>query len=146
MTFEKDFDAVHTFECGQCFRWNVVNDEYIGISAGKLCRVKDNKIICAPEDEAYWNNYFAIETDYSEIKNSLIALDDKIKPCVDFGYGIRILKQDVWETIISFIISANNNIPRIKKIIECMCSLFGEEICQIAVHIIPSRLPKGLPL
>lgn len=123
------FDAIHTFECGQCFRWNSDgNGVYTGISGGKVCRIKDRELICQSGDEAYWNEYFALDTDYEEIKTSLIKMDDKLSECIAYGHGIRILKQDVWETIISFIISANNNIPRIKKIIEALCELFGEEI------------------
>lgn len=122
------FDAVHTFECGQCFRWNEKDGVYTGISNGKICRVKNREIICDPCDEEYWHKYFGLDIDYNAITEKLNFLDDKIKPCTSFGSGIRILKQDTWETIISFIISANNNIPRIKKIIETMCCLFGEKL------------------
>lgn len=130
MFFEKTlpFDAIHTFECGQCFRWNEKDGIYTGISSGKLCRIKGREIICDPADEDYWHEYFALNTDYNSIMEKLTVLDEKIKPCISFGNGIRILKQDIWETIISFIISANNNIPRIKKIIEKMCELFGDEL------------------
>lgn len=123
------FDAIHTFECGQCFRWNCDGDGiYIGISCGRVCHIKERELICQRGDEDYWSEYFAFNTDYEKIKTSLIKLDDKLSECISYGHGIRILKQDVWETIISFIISANNNIPRIKKIIETLCELFGEKI------------------
>lgn len=131
MLIDKDcaFDAVHTFECGQCFRWNIDGDGvYTGISGGRVCHIKDRELICQYGDEPYWSEYFALDTDYEEIKSSLIRMDDKLGECINYGHGIRILKQDVWETIISFIISANNNIPRIKKIIETLCGMFGEEI------------------
>ncbi len=130
MVFEDNlpFDAVHTFECGQCFRWNEKDGIYTGISNGRVCRIKGRELVCPPTDEEYWREYFALNTDYNEIMKKLAVLDEKIEPCIDFGSGIRILRQDIWETIISFIISANNNIPRIKKIIETMCELFGEEI------------------
>ena len=123
------FDAIHTFECGQCFRWNSDGDGiYTGISGGRVCRIKERELICRSGDEAYWSEYFAFDTDYEEIKTALIKMDDRLSECISYGHGIRILKQDVWETIISFIISANNNIPRIKKIIETLCELFGEKI------------------
>lgn len=72
--------------------------------------------------------YFAFDTDYTKINDKLITLDESLNKCIDYGKGIRILRQDLWETIVSFIISANNNIPRIKKIIESMCEMFGEKI------------------
>ena len=71
---------------------------------------------------------FRGRADYDAIKAELLKVDDRLEKCIEFGKGIRILKQDIWETIISFIISANNNIPRIKKIIETLCRLYGDEI------------------
>ena len=131
MTVENNlpFDPVHIFECGQCFRWNADSDGvYTGIADGRVCRVCGREIICDKADEEYFKNYFALDTDYGEICAFLEKCDEKIKPCTKFGCGIRILKQNLWETVVSFIISANNNIPRIKKIIENMCSMFGNEI------------------
>lgn len=123
------FNATDTFECGQCFRWNCDdNGVYVGISAGKVCCVMERDIICNDEDNEYWSQYFSLSTDYDAICSRLNKIDDKISSCIEFGSGIRILKQDVWETIVSFIISANNNIPRIKKIIESMCKMFGDRI------------------
>lgn len=125
-----DLNTVHTFECGQCFRFNAnEKGEYIGVSGGRVCRIdNDNNLFCESADIEYWNNFLSLNTDYQKIKNELLLRDEKLKPCIEFGAGIRILKQEIWETIISFIISANNNIPRIKKIIEGMCKSFGEEI------------------
>lgn len=127
------FDAVNTFECGQCFRWNVTSPpngeiQYTGISNGKVCHIKNGEIICDKNDENYWKYYFAFDTDYTKINDKLITSDESLKKCIDYGKGIRILRQDLWETIVSFIISANNNIPRIKKIIESICEMFGEKI------------------
>lgn len=123
------FDAVHTFECGQCFRWSC--DEsgmYTGIADGRVCHIRDRELICNEGDEEYWRSYFAFDTDYAEIHSKLIGMDSKLSECIKYGNGIRILKQNVWEAIVSFIISANNNIPRIKKIIETLCSMYGDEI------------------
>jgi len=123
------FDPVHTFECGQCFRWNCGPDGiYVGVAEGRLCRVSGREIICEDKDFDFWSNYFSFDTDYNKICNTLISKDEGLKKCIEFGNGIRILKQDVWETIISFIISANNNIPRIKRIIESLCLNFGERL------------------
>lgn len=135
MLIDKDciFDAVNTFECGQCFRWNTsdfLSGEplYTGVSGRKVCHIKGNEIICDKKDEDYWKSYFVTDVDYADINKRLICSDDSLKKCIEYGRGIRILKQDLWETTVSFIISANNNIPRIKKIIESMCEMFGEKI------------------
>jgi len=109
---KQDFDPIHTFECGQCFRWNQSDSGYIGICGGKVCRVSNDTIYCPDSDNEYWTNYFSADTDYSEIKKYLESHDETLKKCIDFGGGIRILHQDIWETIISFIISANNNIQQ----------------------------------
>ena len=71
--------------------------------------------------------YFDLNTNYTELKNKLASIDNHLKRSIEYGKGIRILNQDLWETIISFIISANNNIPRIKGIIERLCETFGED-------------------
>ena len=123
------FDPVHTFECGQCFRWNQNADGvYVGISGDKVCYVNGREIVCNDSEADFWFEYFSLGTNYNDIQKKLIKADKNLKKCIDFGKGIRILKQDVWETIVSFIISANNNIPRIKKIIEAMCEMFGEKL------------------
>ncbi len=125
----RNFDQVHTFECGQCFRWNPDGDGgYIGVAGGRVCRVKDGAVVCPDADNEFWENYFGEGDDYDKIKSELISRDPELEKCVEYGSGIRILRQDLWETIISFIISANNNIPRIKKIIETLCKSFGDEI------------------
>ncbi len=123
------FNAVHTFECGQCFRWNCdENGIYTGISDGRVCHLKELELICNKDDEEFWYQYFDLGTDYAKIHSKLIKADENLKKCIEYGSGIRILRQNVWETIISFIISANNNIPRIKKIIETLCRMYGEKI------------------
>ncbi|MEG2670484.1 MAG: DNA glycosylase, partial [Oscillospiraceae bacterium] len=123
--FENDFNSAHTFDCGQCFRWEMSDNDYIGIASGKVCRVHDNELFCDDVDNEFWEDYFTLDVDYGAIKKALSVNDEKLAQCIEYGQGIRILKQDVWETTVSFIISANNNIPRIKKIILAMCELFG---------------------
>ena len=118
----ENFSARDTFECGQCFRWNRQDDDsYIGVIGDKVLRVTDNTDL---SDNA---EYFDLERDYSKIQSS-IAIDKTMEKAIEFGKGIRILNQDLWETIISFIISANNNIPRIKGIIERLSKAYGKEI------------------
>lgn len=129
------FELEHIFECGQCFRWNKQeNGSYIGVIKQGVLQVKkqDNEIVITGKCEGNIQNvvkdYFDLGTDYEEIKNKLSKIDDYLKTSIEFGNGIRILNQDLWETIISFIISANNNIPRIKGIIERISNAYGEEI------------------
>lgn len=129
----RNFDLTHIFECGQCFRWNRFKNGYIGIAFGKVIYVylKDGKLFidnCTLyEFNDIWKEYFDLERGYSQIKESL-SLDKVLKKAVKFGHGIRILRQDEWECLVSFIISANNAIPRIKKSIDYICRYFGRPI------------------
>ena len=72
--------------------------------------------------------YFDLKRDYKKIKEELSKIDENMKTSIEYGKGIRILNQNLWETIISFIISANNNIPRIKGIIEKLSKKYGKEL------------------
>lgn len=129
-----DFDLEQTFSCGQCFRWDKINDNtFSGVALGKSLKIStaDDQIIlhnCSPDDySAIWEKYFDFGRDYSTIKK-ILSVDPIMKKATDKGSGIRILKQDLWETTISFIISASNNIPRIKKIIASLCENFGDNL------------------
>ena len=131
----KSFEPKHIFECGQCFRWNVKDDgSYTGIFGNNILNVKKsgNKIIfkgiCEDNIIKTCTEYFNLDTNYEKIKEELSKIDEYLKTSISYGNGIRILKQDLWETIISFIISANNNIPRIKGIIERISKKYGNEI------------------
>jgi len=135
-----DFCPEHVFECGQCFRWQRQEDgSYTGIAGGRVANVKFEAAEaggktgtlfisnCTEEDfETFWKEYLDLERDYGEIKRRLCADDEIMSRAASFGWGIRILNQDLWETIVSFIISQNNNIPRIKGCIEKLSELFGE--------------------
>ena len=85
----------------------------------------------ASEGEAFWRSYLDLDRDYGKIKRKLIRGDQVMKKAVSFGWGIHILNQDLWETILSFIISQNNNIPRIKGCIENLAALFGEPVAEV---------------
>ncbi len=131
----KDFEPRHIFDCGQCFRWNIQNDgAYTGVFKNNVLNVKkeNNKIIfkgiCNDNIIKVVNDYFDFDTDYNKIKQELSSVDEYLRESIEFGSGIRILNQDLWETIISFIISANNNIPRIKGIIEKISKKYGNKI------------------
>ena len=129
------FEPKDIFECGQCFRWNLQKEgSYIGVFKNNVLKVyKDNKKIvfegiCKENIKKVCEDYFDLNTNYEEIKNTLSNIDEYLANSIRYGKGIRILNQDLWETIISFIISANNNIPRIKGIIERISRKYGNEI------------------
>lgn len=131
----KSFDLIHIFECGQCFRWNKQEDDsYTGIIKNRVINIKKNNndyIFSSNENTDLENcitEYFDLNTDYETIKEKLSSIDENLKLSIEYGNGIRILKQDIWECIISFIISANNNIPRIKKIIENLSLNYGKKV------------------
>ena len=135
MTIEikcENFEPKDVFECGQCFRWNREDDgSYTGVFHKNVLNVKkqDEKIVftgnCNLQEI---KDYFDLNRDYKSIIDKLEVVDDNLKNSISYGKGIRILNQDLWETIISFIISANNNIPRIKGIIERISKAYGEKI------------------
>ena len=129
------FNPIHIFECGQCFRWNKQEDNsYIGVVGNNVLQVKKTnnnvEIKSMGEDDlaTLANNYFDLQRDYDKIKKELSQIDKYLAESITYGEGIRILNQDLWETIISFIISANNNIPRIKSIIEKISKKYGNSI------------------
>ena len=131
----KSFELRDIFECGQCFRWNKQEDgSYTGVFKNNVLNVKKNKDeiifegICENEIQQTVENYFDLNRNYEKIKEQLSRIDQNMKMSIEYGNGIRILNQDLWETIISFIISANNNIPRIKGIIERLSEKYGDEI------------------
>lgn len=135
LKLKKDFNSTHIFECGQCFRWNLQeNGNYIGVVKDSVIEVmeKEDEVIFRGVSESNLKDivieYFNLEINYGEIKNKLSRVDNYLKESIEFGNGIRILNQDIFETIISFIISANNNIPRIKKIIENLSKNYGNKI------------------
>ncbi len=123
------FELEDIFECGQCFRWNKNEDNsYTGVAFGKVLTLsKKGDEVCFSDDAEIWNEYFDLETDYEEIKKQL-SKDEVTRKAIEKGKGIRILKQEFFETVISFIISQNNNIPRIKGIVEKLCEKYGKEI------------------
>lgn len=131
----KSFEPNHIFDCGQCFRWEKQKDgSYTGIFNNNVLNVSkiNNDItfkgICENDIKEVCTEYFDLARNYEDIKLELSKVDDNLKKSIDYGEGIRILNQDLWETIISFIISANNNIPRIKGIINRLSEKFGSKI------------------
>lgn len=132
---ETDYNLDHIFDCGQCFRWEKESDgSYTGIAFSKIANfsiIDQNLIIKNSEEgdfEKIWYNYLDMSEDYGHIKETLITNDKTgiMEDAIKVGKGIRILRQDTWETLISFIISQNNNIPRIKKNIGDLCRTYGK--------------------
>ena len=131
----EDFEPKHVFDCGQCFRWLREEDgSYTGVVQGRVINVKkENDLIIFDntnkEDfENIWFDYFDLGRNYSEIKNELKVMDEYLEKATEFGKGIRILQQDGWEMLISFIISANNRIPMIQRAINNLSERYGKFI------------------
>ncbi|MCH5210321.1 MAG: DNA-3-methyladenine glycosylase 2 family protein [Oscillospiraceae bacterium] len=130
----KDFNLSHIFDCGQCFRFNAIDENtYFGIAKSKALKISQNGDTVTLYDTTeedfrnIWFDYFDLARNYGEIKKKL-SNDAVMQEAISYGEGIRILRQDLWETVISFIISSSNNIPRIKGIIERFCEQYGREI------------------
>lgn len=128
------FDLGHTFLCGQCFRWNQNPDNsYSGVAHGRAVRMSYDKSrltiynTCYEDAVNIWINYLDLERDYSQIK-SLYSDDMYLNKAMQFGHGIHILNQDIFECLISFIISTQNQIPRIKKIVHTLCIMYGKRL------------------
>lgn len=143
-----DFSIEQIALSGQAFRWNKAsNGGYTGVVFGKVINVfQDGNSITIKgnninEIEAVLKKYFDLDRDYGAIIKSLRSKDSHLDNAIDYGAGIRILNQDLWEMIISFIISGNNNIPRIKKSIEAISEKYGkfiEEVDGIKYYAFPS--------
>lgn len=126
------FDLSQTLDCGQAFRWSKIEDNlWHGYALNdylKLQQTNDSIIFKDITEEKFlskWVNYFDLLTDYEKLKNEYSQIDITLKKACDFAGGIRLLKQDAWECLISFIISQNNNIPRIKLIISRLCEHYN---------------------
>lgn len=129
-----NFNLAQTLDCGQAFRWRKnENGVWSGIVADKFIELYEDNgdIIITGSTEndfkSLWKNYFDLDRDYENIIRAVSA-DKKVKAAAEFSSGIRILNQDPWEALCSFIISQNNNIPRIKGIIERLCENFGQKV------------------
>ena len=129
-----DFIPRHTFDCGQCFRWNQESDgSYMGVAGGRAVKISsDGANIelsgCSEEDYAdFWEKYLDVRRDYGKIKKA-VSVNDTMRRAVEYGGGIRILRQEFFETLISFIISQRSSIPKIRSCVEKLCTLYGKEI------------------
>jgi N-glycosylase/DNA lyase len=137
----EDFCVEKTFDCGQCFRFERVEGsefdvEYGGVAFGKYISVaqrgRDIYIfnVSVDEYERKYKAFLGLDKDYGGIVEDIVARSENValRDAIEYGRGIRILHQDSWEALCSFIISQNNNIPRIKKIVGALCEMCGERI------------------
>ena len=128
---QSDFDLDETLDCGQAFRWEKISDgAYHGAMLNKELTIRKEKDYFVFENTSendllsVWYDYFDLGTDYGELKR-IYSEDETLAKACEFAPGIRLLKQDKWEALVSFIISQNNNIPRIKGIIGRLCEENG---------------------
>ncbi|MDD5823421.1 MAG: DNA glycosylase [Firmicutes bacterium] len=147
----RDMNLEHVFDCGQCFRWRPTDGgKYYGVAGEYACLADLDEsagllsLKASGGSREFWADYFDLATDYGDIKKLLVDESPELLQSTESGYGIRILRQNFFETLISFIVSQNNNIPRIKKCIEAICERFGEEIseaeeiCGLKLYAFPS--------
>ena len=132
------FSISKIFDCGQCFRFDPSGGGIEGVAHGKVLRFEqpDSSTvnitgINKSDFDSVFCRYLALDEDYEGVDSDILTRldnDQTIREAIKFGSGIRILRQDGWEALCSFIVSQNNNIPRIKKIIEALSREFGEKI------------------
>lgn len=133
------FNLKYTLECGQCFRWNKIYEDdkkvtYIGVIKDRVIKIseQDDKLYVSSSNmdklEEVISEYFDLNTDYKQIESVISKIDKNVNTAVKNSTGIRILNQDFFEMVISYIISANNNIPRISKSINEISKRYGKEI------------------
>lgn len=130
----KDFNLTEILECGQCFRFEKLGDlKYTITALGKTITAEQTgdtltlSNCTLIEFDQKWHHYFDLETDYSEIKDAISQNDEIMQAAVGYAGGIRLLNQEPYECLLSFIISQNNNIPRIKGIISAMSQKYGTD-------------------
>ncbi len=145
VTVKGIFSLPQTLDCGQAFRWAENEDgSWSGAAFGKALTLGENKdgtitFHCDKEEfQSVWYDYFDLSKNYEEIRKRLSEISPVLKEAAEFAPGIRILKQEPWEAVCSFIISQNNNIPRIKGIISRLCENFGDKIDGTEIYSFPS--------
>lgn len=130
----KDLDLAQTLDCGQSFRWIEKDGKFSGVAFGKKAEMYfDGDYLCidnttAEDFENIWKNYLDLDLDYGKIREEIKKIHPVLEQACAYAPGIRILRQEPWEALCTFIISQNNNIKRIKGIVERLCENFGEKI------------------
>lgn len=128
-----DFDLDKIAESGQCFRWHKMKDGGYRIQAGErmlIIREAGSDLYEVSEWDSFWENYFDLDTHYKEIRSRIPADDRYLYAAAEAGKGIRILRQDPWETLITFIISQRKSIPAIRTCVEKLCAAAGRPITE----------------
>ncbi|MDO5023104.1 MAG: DNA glycosylase [Eubacteriales bacterium] len=129
-----DVDILKTALSGQCFRMNKTEDgSFLAVATNKAVKITQQgdriSFFCdEAEFDDFWKPYFDLDSDYEEHHKKIPAEDSFLRAAMEYSYGIRILRQDIWETLISFIISQRKNIPAIKNSVEKLSRMFGEKI------------------
>ncbi len=129
-----DLNLAETLDCGQSFRWEAEGSGYRGVAFGKevVMRLEDGVLYIdgatAADFDNIWSDYLDLSLDYSAVREQISALHPVLREASAYAPGIRILRQEPWEALCSFIISQNNNIKRIKGIVKRLCESFGEDI------------------
>jgi len=128
------FNLAETLDNGQAFRWRVDEEgTFSGIAHGRRLDVElmdgnlTLKNVTLSEFDTIWKDYFDLNRDYSVLRNMFNNCDNMVK-ALAFSPGLRLMRQDTWEMLISFILSQNSNIPRIKQMIALLCQHFGRPI------------------
>ena len=124
------FNLEDTLDCGQCFRFRRDGDGWRGVAGSHPLFVKQDEhgvlFACTREEfEGFWRPYFDLDRDYAALREGYLAIP-ALRECARYAPGIRVLRQDAWEALISFILSQNNNVKRIEGIVARLCRLFGE--------------------
>ncbi len=134
----KCFDLSQTLECGQCFHFEKLEqNDYVVVAYGKVLHITQSEDCLIFHDtdkdtvQEYWIPYFDLERDYSKIQEFLLKADGRLTTAINEKSGIRILNQEFHETLISFIISQNKQIPHIKQLVWRISEKYGEEIGEV---------------
>ena len=122
-----------TLDCGQAFRWYQTAQGWQGIVEGRqvVVHMEDDTLVLEgadPQDQDFWQNYFALDLDYPALRQKFCSGNQRLAACVQANPGIRVLRQPFFETLCTFIISQNNNIPRIRAIVERLCEGLGQPL------------------
>ena len=126
------FSAADTLTSGQCFRWTQRDGRLCGTAFGRYVEIEQNQdglIIHGADEKDYdavWRGYLDLDRDYDEIRQTVIRLEPRLRDSAEYAGGVHILAQEPWEALCSFVISQNNNIPRIRGIISRLCLNYGE--------------------
>ena len=138
----ENFNLKDILTCGQCFRWQAVSDmDWIGVAGGRVLRViqvgTSVSFNCSQEDfDSFWRNYFDLDRDYGQIKAELLERSPDLAEAIAYGAGVRLLNQEPFEMLITYILSANNHIPRITELVRKISEAYGTPIAHPWEHLV----------